>query len=194
MRDRQKSNDLLKAFRESRQQVQRPVDNSVDNVDKSRRKSQRTSFTRGYEARPKSSDPYTSFLDKYHHLSETVDEFKTQDLMYFFREKARECGIKYVITAVTRDMAIFKRLAKNYEIREVLLMIEFLFSDEQDYLDKVSLQPTILASRWLNTIYADSIAWSNDEYVPHNKRRKSNTSNREWTSTDDEHSTKIGEW
>lgn len=140
------------------------------------------------------SAQYKSFLAKYSDLEHSFPRFNNMDLVYFFREKARECGIKYVITAVTRDMAIFKRLAKNYEIREVLLMIEFLFSDEQDYLDKVSLQPTILASRWLNTIYADSIAWSNDEYVPHNKRRKSNTSNREWTSTDDEHSTKIGEW
>lgn len=39
MRDRQKSSDLLKAFRESRQQIQKPVDNSVENVDNSKENS-----------------------------------------------------------------------------------------------------------------------------------------------------------
>lgn len=196
MRDRQKSSDLLKAFRESRQQVQRPVDNSVDNVDNSRRKSQQKNFTRGYSARPKSSDPYTSFLDKYHHLSETIDEFKTQDLMYFFREKARESGVKYVIANMKRDMGIFKKLQENYTPREICLMIEFIFCSNQNYLDITATQPTVLASNWCNTIYRDSLLWADDEYEPVERKttQRERIKKREWQREVTDEKTSIGEW
>ena len=196
MRDRQKSNDLLKAFRESRQQVQRPVENSVDNVNNSRKKSQQPNFTRGYSARPKSSDPYTSFLDKYHHLSETIDEFKTQDLMYFFREKARESGVKYVIANMKRDMGIFKKLQDNYTPREICLMVEFIFCSNQNYLDITSTQPTVLASNWCNTIYRDSLLWAEDQYEPVERKttKREHIKKREWQREVTDEKTSIGEW
>lgn len=195
MRDRQKSNDLLKAFRESRQQIQKPVENSVDNVHNSRR-SQSSTFTRGYNARPKKSDPYSSFLDKYNHLSETIDEFKTQDLMYFFREKARESGVKYVIANMKRDMGIFKKLQENYTPREICLMIEFIFCSNQNYLDITITQPTVLSSSWCNTIYRDSILWANDEYEPVEKTvtKKERIKKREWQREVTGEKTMIGEW
>lgn len=191
MRDRQKSNDLLRAFRESRQQIQRPVENSVDNVNNSRR-----NFTRGYRARPSKSDPYLSFLDKYNHLSETIDEFKTQDLMYFFREKARESGVKYVIANMKRDMGIFKKLQENYTPREVCLMIEFIFCSNQNYLDITITQPTVLASSWCNTIYRDSILWANDEYEPTERTvtKKERIKKREWQREVTGEKVVLGEW
>ena len=196
MRDKQKSNDLLKAFRESRQQIQKPVENSVDNVNNSRRRAQSSTFTRGYSARPKSSDPYTSFLDKYNHLSETIDSFKTQDLMYFFREKARESGVKYVIANMKRDMGIFKKLQENYTPREICLMIEFIFCSNQNYLDISITQPTVLSSSWCNTIYRDSILWANDEYEPVEKTvtKKDRIKKREWQREVTGEKTMIGEW
>lgn len=196
MRDRQKSNDLLKAFRESRQQIQKPVENSVDNVNNSRRRNQSATFTRGYGARPKKSDPYSSFLDKYNHLSETVDEFKTQDLMYFFREKARESGVKYVIANMKRDMGIFKKLQENYNPREICLMIEFIFCSNQNYLDISITQPTVLSSSWCNTIYHDSILWANDEYEPTERTvtKKERIKKREWQREVTGEKTSIGEW
>lgn len=195
MRDRQKSSDLLKAFRESRQQVQRPVDNSVDSVDKSHR-NRKSTFTRGYEARPKKSDPYSSFLDKYHHLSSTIDKFKTQDLMYFFREKAKESGVKYVIANTKRDMAIFKKLQENYTPREICLMIEFIFCSPQNYLDITSTQPTVLASSWCNTIYRDSLLWAEDAYEPVERKvtKKEQIKKREWQREVTDEKTSIGEW
>lgn len=195
MRDRQKSNDLLKAFRESRQQIQKPVENSVENVDNSRR-NPNTTFTRGYNARPKKSDPYSSFLDKYNHLSETIDEFKTQDLMYFFREKARESGVKYVIANMKRDMGIFKKLQENYTPREICLMIEFIFCSNQNYLDITITQPTVLSSSWCNTIYHDSLLWANDEYEPVEKAvtKKEHIKKREWQREVTEEKTSIGAW
>ena len=195
MRDRQKSNDLLKAFRESRQQIEKPVDNSVDNVDRFRR-NRTSTFTRGYETRPKKSDPYSCFLEKYKRLSSTIDEFKTQDLMYFFREKAKENGVKYVIANTKRDMAIFKKLQDNYTPREICLMIEFIFCSPQNYLDKTATQPTVLASSWCNTIYRDSLLWADDAYEPSVKTtsKKERIKKREWQREVTDEKATIGEW
>lgn len=138
-----------------------------------------------------SSDRYQSFLKKYWDLENTIDFFATQDLMYFFREKAREAGIKYVIANMKRDMGIFKRLRQSYESSEICLMIEFLFFSDQDYLDKETIQPTVLVSAWCNTIYQDSMLWLEDKYMPGTHRKKVT---REWDEPVSDTKTKIGEW
>lgn len=191
MRDIQKTRDLLKQFRESRGQILKSVNNSVDNVDKPKR-----NFSRGYNRPKKSYDPYTCFLDKYNNLSVNIDNFKTQDLMYFFREKAKESGIKYVIANTKRDMAVFKKLQDNYTVREICLMIEFIFCSEQNYLDVSCTQPTVLISSWCNTIYRDSILWAKDEYVPteRNVTKKEHIKKREWGRVATEEKAVIGEW
>ena len=196
MRDRQKSKDLIKAFRESRQQLQKPVDNYVNNVDKSRRKKQPENFSRGYQARKPTSDPYSFFLSKYERLSETIDDFKTQDLMYFFREKARENGVKYVIANMKRDMGIFKKLQENYTPREICLMVEFIFCSDQNYLDVAVTQPTVLASSWCNTIYRDSLLWADDQYTPVERKTTNRESiqKREWQREVTGEKASIGEW
>lgn len=184
--------DLANSFRESRKQcLVRPVEKSVENVENSRKP-----FKTGYsESRKRnvSSDRYASFLSKYEDIENKVDSFNTHDLMYFFREKAREVGVKYVIANMKRDLGIFKKLQSDYEPREICLMIEFIFCSNQNYLDKEITQPTVLSSTWCNTIYRDSIAWANDEYDPNFRSSKKNTT-REWqgdTSTD---RAKVGEW
>lgn len=189
---RQSVADLANSFRESRKQcLVTPVQKSVQNVQNSGRP-----FKKGYaESRKRnvSSDRYASFLQKYEDIENTVDSFTTHDLMYFFREKAREVGVKYVIANMKRDLGIFKKLQSDYEPREICLMIEFIFCSEQNYLDREITQPTVLSSTWCNTIYRDSIAWANDEYDPNVKPVKNKVS-REWkgdTSTD---KAKVGEW
>lgn len=183
--------DLANSFRESRKQcLVKPVEKSVENVEKSQ------PFKRGYnESRKRnvSSDRYSAFLKKYEDVANTVDSFTTHDLMYFFREKARESGVKYVIANMKRDLGIFKKLQTDYEPREICLMIEFIFCSNQDYLDINITQPTVLSSTWCNTIYRDSISWANDEYDPNFKTQKQKPV-REWkgdTSTD---KAKVGEW
>lgn len=191
MRNRNNSNDLLKAFRESRQQVQhKPVDKPVSNVDK--RKT--STFSRGYTK--KGNDPYTNFLDKYNDLENTIDEFKTQDLMFFFREKAKENGVKYVIANRGRDMGVFKKLQENYSPREICLMIEFIFNSEQNYLDREITQPTVLISSWCNTLYRDSLLWADDMYKPYEKAptRKEQVKKREWQREVKGEKSTIGEW
>lgn len=143
--------------------------------------------------RQQNSTPYESFLRKYHDLENHIDDFKTRDLVYFFREVSEESGHKYVVSNIKKDMAIFKRLSENYTPREICCMIEFLYLSEQDYLDKDRLSPNLLASQWVNTIYADMKLWVDDQYTPKTKKKHQS---REWTAPVDEtsSSSKIGEW
>jgi hypothetical protein len=188
-RSRVNTDDLVKAFRESRNQ-------SLSKVkENEKRPQQKSPFERGnnqnLQKRNTSSDKYQNFLNKYLDLENNIDSFKTQDLMYFFREKARDCGYKYVISNMKRDMGIFKRLQDNYEPNEICLMIEFLFTSEQDYLDPSTLQPTVLASSWCNKIYSDSLLWVDDKYVPKVKKKHSN---REWQGDSNNDRATIGGW
>lgn len=184
--------DLANSFRESRKQcLVTPVDKPVDKVEKSSRP-----FKTGYsESRKRNvtSDRYSSFLQKYEDIENMVDTFTTNDLMYFFREKAKEAGVKYVIANMKRDLGIFKKLQADYEPREICLMIEFIFFSEQTYLNKEITQPTVLSSTWCNTIYRDSILWANDEYDPNFKPVKQKTM-REWKGNTSTDSAKVGEW
>ena len=128
------------------------------------------------------STPYECFLNKYNNLEETVDKLGTRDLVYYFREISEECGYKYVISNIKKDMAIMKRLRSNYSNREICGMIEFLYESDQDYLEKDRLSPNLLASQWVNTIYADMKLWVDDKYIPRSvkTKRKNNTKTKEW--------------
>ena len=141
----------------------------------------------------KSSAEYARFLEKMDDIENTCDSFTPRDLMYFFREKSREYGANYVIANMKRDMGVLKRLMTNYSPRECILMIEFLFSGDQTYLDMTEAQPTLLVSRWVNTIYHDAVKWANDEYVDRPKS-KDHSKNREWKSENSKPTSTIGEW
>ena len=83
-----------------------------------------------------------------------------------------------------------KRLKTNYSTREICGMIEFLYESDQDYLEKDRLSPNVLASSWVNTIYADMKLWVEDKYVPRSvkTKKKNNIKQREWdnsTKSDD---------
>lgn len=138
--------------------------------------------------------PYEGFLKKYNALEETIDNFGTRDLVYYFREVAEENGFKYVIANIKKDMAIMKRLKENYSNREICGMIEFLYESEQDYLDKKRLSPNLLASQWVNTIYADMQLWVKDEYIPKSMIRSSKrkVSQHEWDDSVISDDAKIG--
>lgn len=129
-----------------------------------------------------SSTPYDSFIRKYNDLEEQIDNFGTRDLVYYFREIAQEKGYRYTISNIKKDMAIMKRLRANYSNREICGMIEFLYESDQDYLDKNRLSPNLLASSWVNTIYADMQLWVDDKYIPRSVqvKKKKNIKQREW--------------
>lgn len=129
-----------------------------------------------------SSSPYEIFYRKYQSLEDTIDNFGTRDLVYYFREIANEQGYKYTISNIKKDMAIMKRLRTNYSNREICGMIEFLYESDQDYLEKDRLSPNLLASQWVNTIYADMQLWVKDKYIPRSvqTKKKKNIKQREW--------------
>jgi len=148
---------------------------------------------RSYKHQNITSDRYASFLEKYSNLEVHIDEFTTSDLMYFFREKAREFGFKYVISNMKRDMGIFKKLQENYSIVEICLMVEFIFASNQNYLDKSITQPTVLASKYCNTLYHDAMLWVDDKYVP-DSRFDYKKVEREWAGDTTKTVAKVGEW
>ena len=138
------------------------------------------------------SSPYEIFYRKYQSLEDTIDSFGTRDLVYYFREIANEQGYKYTISNIKKDMAIMKRLRANYSNREICGMIEFLYESDQDYLEKDRLSPNLLASQWVNTIYADMQLWVDDKYVP--KKAKKAKKHHEWSQPVKETNSKIGDW
>lgn len=174
-RDTSKTQDLLKGFRSMRNQVTvEPKD------DKKRKRSTKVNKMSAYE----------KFMRKYLDLESTIDTFNALDLLYFFREKAGEADVRYVISNQARDCGVFKLLLDRYDPEEICLMIEFLFLSEQDYLDKTRIAPTVLSSGWCNTIYQDSLLWAEDKYV--NKKRPKKLErefNKEHGDT-----TSLGDW
>ena len=130
------------------------------------------------------SSPYSSFLRKYENLESHIDTFGTRDLVYYFREIAQESGFKYTISNIKKDMAIMKRLRESYTNKEICGMIEFLYESEQDYLSKPHLSINILGSSWINTIYADTLLWIDDKFIPRGKETSSKRkkSQHEWDS------------
>lgn len=167
--------DMIKSFREYRRSTQKPV--------KEEPKPKRKSSNK--------NSPYDTFKYKYENLEKYIDNFGTRDFVYYFREVSEECGYKYTVTNIKKDMAIFKRLRENYTAREICGMIEFLYRSDQDYLDKRRISPNLLASGWVNTIYADTQLWLDDEYTPSINTKKKKQ--REWSKERDE-DVQIGGW
>ena len=167
---------ILSEVRQSRGQItQQP---SVE--EKTRPSRKRREFT-----------PYEGFIMKFNDLENSIDNLGTRDLVYYFREIAENSGYKYVISNIKKDMAIMKRLRTNYTNREICAMIKFLYMSEQDYLNKDRLSINLLASQWINTIYADMQLWVNDSFVPKNKKKHQS---KEWTAPIEENNSSIGEW
>ena len=140
----------------------------------------------------KGLSPYDSFLKKYGDLENRIDDLGTRDLVYYFREIAEESGYKYTIANIKKDMAIMKRLKETYTVREICGMIEFLYTSEQDYLDKDRLSINLLGSQWVNTIYPDMRLWVEDKYVPRSAKESLKT--HEWNKdvAGTKNDTKIG--
>lgn len=137
------------------------------------------------------NNPINKFHYKYKYFEKYVDKYTSVDLVYFFREVALDNGYKYHITNLKKDARTMKLLKEDYSNYEICLMIEFLYESDQDYLDKGSLNVSILNSNWINTIYSNAISWVEDRYTP--KSKQSNSTNQqkdrgEWKSSkEDDH-------
>ena len=158
-----KSSSLINDFRKSRGQVTETV----------RKETPKNTNKKGF---------YDYFLVKYNNLEKYIDTFNCKDIVYFFKETAKESGYNYFIANMSKDTGIVKKLKTGYSNRDICGMIEFLFLSEQDYLDKKRLGIGILTSRWINTIYADMLLWVDDKYKPRGKKHIKG----EWTKTENE--------
>jgi hypothetical protein len=187
---RKDAENLRNSFRSTREQEQ---------VSVSRKKPVEKSVKTAVIHKPL-SDPYGSFLKKYYSMSEeTVLNFTAQELLYFFKEVARRAGYKYVISNISRDTAVFKKLKKDYDNVSICLMIEFIFESGQNYIN--SLQPTVLISELGLKIYEDSRTWNDDKYVPPTKQifkpvQHTRARDRQFITEDDnfKRKTRIGVW
>lgn len=175
MRD---NSDLLRAFRATRNQLQ-----ETDYFAKKKAPKKKTSPKKG------TYSDKISFDEKYATLDKWVDKFKSKDLIQFFITKAEEAGYKYVVANYAKECGMYKTFLTKYTPREICLMIEFVFSSNQNYLDKSTFTTSLLVSGWCNTIYHDALLWADDKYKP-----KAKKPSREWTKEVDEETAKIGEW
>ena len=140
----------------------------------------------------KSEPNYTELMrHKMEDINNYIEDFTPFDLVTFFKVKAEDSNSRYVISN-GRDCGAMKKLQKNFSNEEICLMVEFMFESDQNYLDKKTLQPTVLISGWQTTIFNDSQLWFNDEYTPKKKTKKEKPK-REW-SGDNKNTAKIGEW
>lgn len=121
---------------------------------------------------------YRAFMHKYDNLSRFVDKFTPRDLCYYFKVTAEGAGYKFFI-AYGKHMAQFKRLRNTYSNREICGMVDFLYNSGQDYLEKSTLSPSILASGWVGRIYRDTRLWLDNKYSPSGGRK--NPPKGEWS-------------
>lgn len=181
--------DLIENFKNSRRLVLQNTNLKMEKPETAKKKTTHIppKSQEGYSRK----DLYNLFLDKLENLEEYIDNFGTRDLVYFFKETASRNGYKYVVSNIKKDMAIMKRLRENFSNREICAMVEFLYVSNQDYLEKDRLSPNVLASGWINTIYADTSLWVDDKYTPKKLKNREITQKGEWKSKD-ESGTKIG--
>lgn len=173
------SKELLDSFRESRNQVTEFYEEQKHNRREGAKKATLTKRQ--------------SFLKKYEDLENTIEEFNSNDLVYYFETKSQEANKPYIVANMAKDSKIMKRLQKDFSNEEILVMIEFLFFSGQTYVKEPSIN--VLASSWINTLKNDAKKWLNGEFDP----TKSKTSKkkmikkvREFKREDDEDNVEIG--
>lgn len=173
------SKELLDSFRESRNQVTEFYEEQKHNRREGAKKATLTKRQ--------------SFLKKYEDLENTIEEFNSNDLVYYFETKSQEANKPYIVANMAKDSKIMKRLQKDFSNEEILVMIEFLFFSGQTYVKDLTIN--VLASSWINTLKNDAKKWLNGEFDP----TKSKTSKkkmikkvREFKREDDEDNVEIG--
>lgn len=120
---------------------------------------------------------WQSFIDKL--SAEQYDKFTCEDLLFYFKQKSDNTGIKFVITNKAKGMKVFANLLKTYNIEEVMTLIDYYFSKEQTWIDVSKQNITALYSGFTNRLYTESQKWAGND--------------REWNKSVD-NTTRIGDW
>lgn len=142
--------------------------------------------------KPKVKKPKMTLEDKIKDLDNTINTFNGNDFLGYFVRKSKEADTSYIIGNVVKDRGVMKKAFTKYGKREVIQVIDFLFTSPQNYIDTRKVAPTILISSYMTTLLADSADWLEGKYQAKGKKGKV----REWSSIDGNESDniKIGEW
>lgn len=107
----------------------------------------------GKKGRPNGSFKYEMKLSR-----EDYHEFTAKDWITYFQSKAKQFSPgEYKEHKYARK--IIAKLMKDYSPKDVKNMIDFVFSDAQDKVDRRVVNMGILSQDWLNYIYNSSILW-----------------------------------
>jgi len=143
--------------------------------------------------RKKGNTHYERFRIKL--MDKDYESFNSVDLVFYFREVASEAGYRYSISDYKIEARCMKNLLENYSRTEICGMIDFVFNSEQEYMDRRRFSPSLLVSRWRNSIFPDSQDWLEGKYNAKPKtKRQLQLEKREWTPTGKPRSAAIGEW
>lgn len=184
-------NDIMSEFK-SRQ-------NLLSNKDVPPTKKAKTETRKGVRKTP--TDPYELYKKKLD--AGNLKAFSTLDLMYFFKDVANENGCRYIISNVAKDRRMFKMLLeRGMSVEEILVMIEFVFTSGQKYLDTETLHPGIFLTKWCTTLLRDSKLWLDDKFDPNATKFKQSKATsksefmkgREWQGSNSDEDIAIGEW
>ena len=118
-------------------------------------------------------------------------ELNSQELVLYFRDKAKETGHKYIVS-LAKDRGVIARLKKNDITSEELInVIDFIFSGDCDYVKDPSIN--MLGSTMINSLLENSKLWKKGEYFPRgtNNQRKKLLKKRNYSG---ENKTSIKDW
>ena len=118
-------------------------------------------------------------------------DFNGLDLVYYFRDASKAAGCRYSVSNLVAEAACMKGLLEDYTAEEICGMVRFVFESGQDYMDKASCSPRLLAGNWRNSLYPDSQAWLAGEWAP---KKSKHIGKREWGARKQATDIKIGEW
>lgn len=113
------------------------------------------------------------------------EEFEKQDWLHYWQHKAMSYGIKYIVGNYIKEYAILSSLMKNFKVKEIKAMIDFIFDSNQDIHDKRTVGVWILSKGWINTIYQSTVLWQSGEYKTKAEASTAPKRNREWTGEEE---------
>ena len=148
------------------------------------------------DARPKekiASQKKVTAYDRYRARLEKgdIESFKSGEVLYFFYDLLKEHhkNRKYFIGNLPREKHQIKIAIERYGVVKVMEMVEYLLTSNQKLLKIGTFSPSILSTKWGNTISVLTDEWINDSSDAPSE------SSREWGKVDtSEYRVSIGEW
>lgn len=116
---------------------------------------------------------------------ECFQEFDHNDWIEYFKHKADQHGIRYIVGNFMKEQSVIKSLMRELHWDAIKGMIDFIFDSDQDITDKRTASIYLLSSGWINTMYQNSQLWLSGEYTPRSQKKNDTPKRvREWTGAE----------